>query len=280
MVNLEVGVKLPCKWRDGEFHACEIVGVKPSETGGSDTQYYVHYTEFNRRLDEWVASDRFDLSKVISKSDDKAPKQTSTSSSRSHSSHNSSSHNSSSHIVLETDSVSSNDLSLPQQIPTRSSSSSLSLSTSSPSSPLPTANNNPPLSDSRKITRNLKRKFDELHRSRPSNGEDDPKISAWEKEHEEITKVKNVNVIELGKFEIDTWYFSPYPEEFSQCDKLFICEFCLKYMKKKKTLLRHKTKCEYRHPPGNEIYRHGSLSLFEVDGKKKSYLLPKSLSSC
>jgi len=39
-------------------------------------------------------------------------------------------------------------------------------------------------------------------------------------------------------------------------------------MKKKKTLLRHKLKCDLRHPPGNEIYRSGSLSMFEVDGKK------------
>lgn len=27
-------------------------------------------------------------------------------------------------------------------------------------------------------------------------------------------------------------------------------------------------KCELRHPPGNEIYRNGTLSMFEVDGKK------------
>jgi len=93
-------------------------------------------------------------------------------------------------------------------------------------------------------------------------------LAALEKEHEEITKVKNINVIELGRYEIDTWYFSPYPEEFAKCDKLYICEFCLKYMKKKKTLNRHKLKCDLRHPPGNEIYRNVSLSVFEVDGKK------------
>jgi len=39
-------------------------------------------------------------------------------------------------------------------------------------------------------------------------------------------------------------------------------------MKKKKTLLRHQTKCDLRHPPGNEIYRDGELSMFEVDGQK------------
>ena len=96
----------------------------------------------------------------------------------------------------------------------------------------------------------------------------DPQISALEKKHEEITKVKNIETIELGRYEIDAWYFSPYPEEFSHCKKLYLCEFCLKYMKKKKTLQRHKLKCQLRHPPGNEIYRNGSLSVFEVDGKK------------
>lgn len=70
--------------------------------------------------------------------------------------------------------------------------------------------------------------------------EEDPKLSALEREHEEITKVKNINTIEIGRYEIDTWYFSPYPEEFAKCSKLYICEFCLKYMKKKKTLTRHK----------------------------------------
>jgi hypothetical protein len=37
-----------------------------------------------------------------------------------------------------------------------------------------------------------------------------------------------------------------------------------RYMKKKKTLQRHRAKCELRHPPGDEIYRDGNLSVFEV----------------
>ena len=62
-------------------------------------------------------------------------------------------------------------------------------------------------------------------------------------------------MIELGKYEIDTWYYSPYPEPFASQHKLFLCEFCLKYFKKRKTLLRHLAKCEPAHPPGDEIYR-------------------------
>ena len=72
-------------------------------------------------------------------------------------------------------------------------------------------------------------------------------------------QVKNVPKIELGKYEVDAWYYSPYPDEYSgdslREDKLFLCEFCLKYMKRARTLERHKRKCELRHPPGAEIYR-------------------------
>lgn len=117
----------------------------------------------------------------------------------------------------------------------------------------------------RNRTRNQKRKHDEV-----ANGEKEEGGGggALEKEHDEVTKLKNINTIEFGRFEIDTWYFSPYPEEFAICSKLYICEFCLKYMKKKQTLMRHKLKCELRHPPGNEIYRSNNISMFEVDGKK------------
>jgi hypothetical protein len=99
----------------------------------------------------------------------------------------------------------------------------------------------------------------------------DPASAALEKEHEEITKVKNIPRIELGRYEIDTWYYSPYPDGYGgenlREDKLFMCEFCLKYIKRSKTLERHKRKCDLRHPPGDEIYRYGGLSVFEVDGK-------------
>lgn len=45
--------------------------------------------------------------------------------------------------------------------------------------------------------------------------------------------------IEFGEFELDTWYSSPYPQEYARLHKLFICEFCLKYMKSKSVLQRH-----------------------------------------
>lgn len=72
--------------------------------------------------------------------------------------------------------------------------------------------------------------------------------------------------IEFGKHEIKTWYSSPYPQEYAMLPKLYLCEFCLKYMKSRSILKRHRAKCNWFHPPANEIYRHEDLSIFEVDG--------------
>ncbi|XP_040291039.1 histone acetyltransferase KAT6B isoform X2 [Bufo bufo] len=74
------------------------------------------------------------------------------------------------------------------------------------------------------------------------------------------------SVIEFGKYEIQTWYSSPYPQEYARLPKLYLCEFCLKYMKSKTILLRHLKKCGWFHPPASEIYRKDDLSVFEVDG--------------
>lgn len=96
----------------------------------------------------------------------------------------------------------------------------------------------------------------------------DPTTAALEKEHEAITKVKYIDKLRIGKFEVDTWYFSPYPEDYGKVGTLFVCEFCLKYMKFAKTFRYHQTECILRQPPGNEIYRKGTISVFEVDGKQ------------
>ena len=45
--------------------------------------------------------------------------------------------------------------------------------------------------------------------------------------------------IEFGKYEISTWYSSPYPQEYAQLSKLYLCEFCLKYVKTRQVLQRH-----------------------------------------
>ncbi|KAL9046389.1 MAG: hypothetical protein Q9214_000759, partial [Letrouitia sp. 1 TL-2023] len=79
------------------------------------------------------------------------------------------------------------------------------------------------------------------------------------------SKIKCVN---FGGYEIETWYAAPYPEEYSRNRVLYICEFCLKYMNSDFVAWRHKLKCPAKHPPGDEIYRDKSISVFEVDGRK------------
>lgn len=141
-----------------------------------------------------------------------------------------------------------------------------------------------------------------------------------DRSHDDIvTRMKNIECIELGRHRLKPWYFSPYPQELTTLPILYLCEFCLKYVKSLKCLQRHlvrllllcnlivlrfssfiylliffhnpspvkyrkgetgfallsssvsfhfQTKCNLRHPPGNEIYRKGTISFFEIDGRK------------
>ncbi|GAA5879000.1 hypothetical protein JCM8547_000172 [Rhodosporidiobolus lusitaniae] len=70
--------------------------------------------------------------------------------------------------------------------------------------------------------------------------------------------------------EIKTWYQAPFPDEFTRVaeGKLWVCEGCLKYCRSGFEAGRHRLKCKMRHPPGDEIYRDGKVSVFEVDGRK------------
>jgi histone acetyltransferase HTATIP len=85
----------------------------------------------------------------------------------------------------------------------------------------------------------------------------------------EITRVKNLNRLQIGKHEVEAWYFSPYPKEYTHLPVLYICEFCLSYFPSHFMLGRHRQRCTLLHPPGNEIYRDEDISFFELDGKKQ-----------
>ncbi|EPQ57697.1 hypothetical protein GLOTRDRAFT_104867 [Gloeophyllum trabeum ATCC 11539] len=85
----------------------------------------------------------------------------------------------------------------------------------------------------------------------------------------EIARVKNLDKLQMGKYEIDAWYFSPYPQEYAHIPVLYICEFCLSYFASQFMLARHRRRCDLLHPPGNEIYRHEDISFFELDGKRQ-----------
>jgi histone acetyltransferase MYST1 len=185
----------------------EIVTVGPHDN--LPLAYYVHYVDYDRRLDEWVAPDR-----IMGYNQPDTP--------------------------------------------------------AHPTTPHPEESVAADGTDNRKLTRTQKRRFEEI--SNPHGLEDfDAQTLEIEKEHHnEPVRVKNIEKIQLGRYLIETWYFSPYPEEYCVDTKmLHLCEFCLKYFKRPRTLERHKGKCLMRHPPGDEIYRKDGISCFEVDGKKQ-----------
>ena len=181
----EIGQRLRCDWRQGDLRDCEIIERR---TSGDAAQYYVHYVEFNRRLDEWVASERL-------------------------------------HPIESKQSQGSNG--------------------------------------------DRKRKLDAatsviaVNTHDATAGELDP---ATQREHEAATRVKNIHKIVLGRWEMQTWYYSPFPKGYADCDTLYFCEFDLHFVKRRNALARYMKRCELVHPPGDEIYRANSISVFEIDG--------------
>lgn len=85
----------------------------------------------------------------------------------------------------------------------------------------------------------------------------------------EISRVRNLEKIQMGMHEMEPWYFSPYPAEFASAETVYIDPFCLGYFDNKTQFYRHRAKCQLQHPPGNEIYRDDSVSFFEIDGRRQ-----------
>jgi histone acetyltransferase MYST1 len=194
--QLEIGDRCQVKWRDGtEKLWARVVELRESSKT-KEMEYYVHYENHDRRLDEWITFDKFLLETYETKSEE------------------------GNKIVK------------------------------------------------RRRTQHVNENLSEFRMTGGNwHASGDPTLAELEKEHEEITKVKNINKIIMGGWEIEAWYFSPYPEEYN-VDVLFVCEYCLKYMRRRSTYHHHKSTCIHRRPPGMEIYRHESVSVFEVDGKK------------
>jgi histone acetyltransferase HTATIP len=52
--------------------------------------------------------------------------------------------------------------------------------------------------------------------------------------------VRNIDHIHIGKFDVEAWYYSPFPiAEDSFNRRLYICEFCLSFFGHESELRRH-----------------------------------------
>ncbi|KAG0253810.1 K(lysine) acetyltransferase [Mortierella polycephala] len=84
---------------------------------------------------------------------------------------------------------------------------------------------------------------------------------------EEVPRVRNVEWILYAGFDIATWYYSPFPEEYQDCQRLFICEYCLKYIRQVESFMNHTKNCKRKKPPGTVVYSKGVNKIYKVDGK-------------
>jgi hypothetical protein len=61
---------------------------------------------------------------------------------------------------------------------------------------------------------------------------------------DEPRKPLRIRTIRFGDFDIATWFDAPFPEEYNSLPdgRMWICEFCLKYMKSDFVELRHRVR--------------------------------------
>ncbi|KAI8145157.1 acyl-CoA N-acyltransferase [Fennellomyces sp. T-0311] len=210
-----------------EYRKAEILWARETRSDPPGLEYYVHYVEFNKRLDEWVDFSRLDFNREIEfpKGDQKKNKRDQTATpppgSTKHQQHQNH------HVVLGNEDEDGELMDV--------------------------------IEDERpQETFSKKQEIEKLRTS----GSMTQCVS-------EIARVKNLNKIQIGKHEVEPWYFAPYPQEYSYCDTLYICEFCLCYYASHRQLERHRDRCQLQHPPGNEIYRNEEVSFFEIDGRKQ-----------
>ena len=73
---LESGTLVSCCWRDNTYYPARVIASRPLVDGvpwdgvgtlpeDAEHEYYVHYRNLNRRMDEWVDLGKMDLDTVV-----------------------------------------------------------------------------------------------------------------------------------------------------------------------------------------------------------------------
>ena len=227
--------------------------------------YYVHYEQYNKRLDEWVPSSRMDLSQEVewqAPEKDKGDKKEKTA-------------NQKSQPLKSGDSKANKNLKRPRSTLEGAGKENRESSSVSTPRPVPDGTPQPGEDDAQNLLMDVQAASNAAKSapSQPRNREEEiEKLrtgGSMTQNQTEISRVRNLTRIQMGKHEIEPWYFSPYPSEFSDSDMVYICEFCLEYFGDYKPFERHRNKCTLTHPPGNEIYRDSKISFYEIDGRRQ-----------
>jgi len=77
-----------------------------------------------------------------------------------------------------------------------------------------------------------------------------------------------IRTIRFGQYDIQTWYDAPFPEEYANIPdgRLWICEFCLKYMKSRFAIERHWVREACVGPFSSFLIQSFLLSAAEMQG--------------
>lgn len=227
--------------KDGEYRLAEIL---QNHLKKGKKVFYVHYQEYNKRLDEWIGTDRIDFTRAII----------------------------SPQVKFDKDDKKDGKLKASKKSKLKNDKSTSKSATSTPhpgdTAPGTPKNENEDEMDLDNLNvQGLKRPGEEVSR------EDEIKklrtSGSMTQNHLEVARVRNLSTVILGEHIIEPWYFSPYPIELTEEDEIYICDFTLAYFGSRKQFERFRTKCSMKHPPGNEIYRDSKVSFWEIDGRKQ-----------
>jgi histone acetyltransferase HTATIP len=239
--------------------------------------FYVHYDEFNKRLDEWIPADRIDLTREVEWPAPEKPDKKKASSSQVPKAQplkdNKNVKRQKSKLDREVSVTSEASGANSQKIPRPSTAGGKE--NREVSGLAETLDGTPKAEDDDQDMVDVLEAAVAAKGVAPDNYSREEEIEklrvggSMTQNQAEISRVRNLDKIQMGKFEIEPWYFSPYPQEFGDADMVYICEFCLSYFGETKQFERHRSKCTLLHPPGNEIYRDDYVSFFEIDGRRQ-----------
>ncbi|ODA79723.1 hypothetical protein RJ55_05317 [Drechmeria coniospora] len=261
--------------KDGQPRRAEILSIKETKSG---KQFYCNFDNFNKRLDEWVPVARIDFSQDVEwpnpdkdkAKDSKANKRLQSQSRKSQVSKKTQRRPGKREQSVQSETTTPHPWSefVESQSQQKSSSagpdSELQGRTSVEASATPAGPDEGDADEEDGEGRKGQAAFsreDEIEKLRTSG--------SMTQNPAEISRIRNISKVQFGKHDLFPWYFSPYPEVFSQEDVIFICEFCLSYYGDDISFSRHRKKCSLQHPPGNEIYRDDYVSFFEIDGRRQ-----------
>ena len=255
---LKPGTRINVSKQIDDEEVCRRAEIMSIRMLAGRPQFYVHFLEFNKRLDGWVGLDKMDLGTAEVKAEKSGGN-------GGNSGNNSAAKNTSTKGRKKATKTQSKETETESVTSSSVNSNDNNQSTTSV--------------EAQSTGATLESEIESLRRG-----------GSMTQRTEEISRVKNIDKIEMGEHLVEAWYFSPYPQELIDSALLeddeeeegtkeecivYLCEFCLEAFGRRSQLIRHRStpgKCPISHPPGNEIYRSGSLSFFEIDGhKQKTY---------